>query len=41
MYDSRKLPWLSGLLAAAFVAVWLISVTVHGVFALNLAAVSD
>lgn len=40
MNDSRKLPWLSGLLAAAFVAVWLIAVAINGVLALNVAVVS-
>lgn len=40
MNDSRKLPWLSGLLAAVFVAVWLVANAVSGVLALNVAVVS-
>jgi hypothetical protein len=30
MNSSRKAPWISGLMAAAVVAVWLMVLVVHG-----------
>lgn len=35
MNDTRRFPWLSGLIAAIVIAVWLLAVVLHGVVTMS------
>lgn len=35
MNDARRFPWLSGLVAAVVIAVWLLAVVLHGVVTMS------
>lgn len=35
MNDARRFPWLSGLIAAAVIALWLLYVVLHGVVTMS------
>ncbi|WP_269323277.1 hypothetical protein [Mycobacterium paragordonae] len=35
MNDARRFPWLSGLIAATVIALWLLYVVLHGVVTMS------